>query len=34
MTLRTRNPKTMSALAQHLLALPEVIEFRLSPAKD
>jgi putative Mg2+ transporter-C (MgtC) family protein len=34
MTLRTRNPKTMSALAQHLLALPEVIEFRISRAKD
>ena len=34
MTLRTRNPKNMSALAQHLLALPEVIEFRISPARD
>src|SRR4029453_361390 len=34
MTLRTRDPKTMSALAQHLLALPEVIEFQISPAKD
>jgi putative Mg2+ transporter-C (MgtC) family protein len=32
--LRTRNPKNMSALAQHLLAQPQVIEFRLSPTKD
>ena len=34
MTLRTRDPKNMSALAQHLLALPEVIEFRISPTRD
>jgi putative Mg2+ transporter-C (MgtC) family protein len=34
MTLRTRNPRNMHALAQHLLALPEVIEFRISPARD
>jgi putative Mg2+ transporter-C (MgtC) family protein len=29
-----RNPRNMHALAQHLLALPEVIEFRISPARD
>jgi len=34
MTLRTRNPENMRALAQHLLTLPEVIEFRISPARD
>jgi len=34
MMLRTRDPKNSRALAQYLLTLPEVIEFRISPAGD
>jgi len=34
MTLRTRDPTNARALSQHLLTLPAVIEFRISPAGD
>jgi putative Mg2+ transporter-C (MgtC) family protein len=34
MVIRSRAPGQAHALAQHLLKLPEVIEFRISPAGD
>lgn len=34
MTLRTRDPKNAEMLSKHLLTLPGVIEFRISPAGD
>jgi putative Mg2+ transporter-C (MgtC) family protein len=34
MVIRSRAPGQAHALAQHLLKLPEVIEFRISPTGD
>jgi putative Mg2+ transporter-C (MgtC) family protein len=34
MVIRSRGPGNAQALAQHLLKLPEVIEFRISPTGD
>jgi putative Mg2+ transporter-C (MgtC) family protein len=34
MVIRSRERDNAQALAQHLLALPEVIEFRISPTGD
>jgi hypothetical protein len=34
MVIRSRAPGQAHALAQHLLKLPEVVEFRISPTGD
>ncbi len=34
MVLKSRDPKNAESLSQHLRALPEVIEFRISPTGD
>jgi putative Mg2+ transporter-C (MgtC) family protein len=34
MVIRSRDPRKAAALSQHLLALEEVVEFRISPTGD
>jgi putative Mg2+ transporter-C (MgtC) family protein len=34
MVIRSRNRAEGQALARHLLALPDVVEFRISPTGD
>ena len=34
MVIRSRDKSSAQALSQHLLGLPEVIEFRISPTGD